>query len=69
MELLRYIPVLEQCLGCKAQMEMLPLQARDVTDAEADVSELIHAVGYTPKISVATGIGNFVSWYRDYYRE
>jgi UDP-glucuronate 4-epimerase len=66
-ELLRYIEVLEQCLGCKAKMEMLPLQAGDVPDTEADVTELIQSVGYAPKISVATGIANFVSWYRAYY--
>jgi UDP-glucuronate 4-epimerase len=68
-ELLRYIEVLEQCLGCKAKMEMLPLQAGDVPDTEADVTELIQSVGYAPKISVATGIANFVSWYRAYYCE
>jgi UDP-glucuronate 4-epimerase len=66
-ELLRYIAVLEECLGRKAQMEMLPLQAGDVPDTEADVSELIRAVGYAPKVSVGTGIANFVSWYREYY--
>jgi UDP-glucuronate 4-epimerase len=66
-ELLRYIAVLEQCLGRKAQMEMLPLQPGDVPDTEADVSELIRAVGYAPKVSVGTGIANFVSWYREYY--
>ncbi|HEY8329385.1 MAG TPA: NAD-dependent epimerase [Rhodanobacter sp.] len=66
-ELLRYIAVLEQCLGRKAQMEMLPLQAGDVPDTEADVSELVRAVGYAPKVSVGTGIANFVSWYREYY--
>ena len=60
-ELLRYIEVLEQCLGRKARMEMLPLQAGDVPDTEADVTELIQSVGYAPKISVATGIANFVS--------
>jgi UDP-glucuronate 4-epimerase len=66
-ELLRYIAVLEECLGRKAKMEMLPLQAGDVPDTEADVSELIQAVGYAPKVSVETGIANFVSWYREYY--
>jgi UDP-glucuronate 4-epimerase len=66
-ELLRYIAVLEECLGRKAQMEMLPLQAGDVPDTEADVSELIRSVGYAPKVSVGTGIANFVSWYREYY--
>lgn len=66
-ELMRYIEVLEQCLGKKAQMNMLPLQPGDVPDTEADVSELRAAVGYTPKVSVEEGVRNFVAWYRDYY--
>ena len=68
-QLLRYIEVLEQCLGRKAQMEMLPLQAGDVPDTEADVSELIERVGYRPKVSVEEGVANFVRWYQDYYSE
>jgi UDP-glucuronate 4-epimerase len=60
--------VLEQCLGRKAQMEMLPLQAGDVPDTEADVSELIAAVGYRPEVSVEEGVRRFVDWYRGYYR-
>ncbi|HET9048716.1 MAG TPA: NAD-dependent epimerase [Chiayiivirga sp.] len=67
-ELLRYIEVLEQCLGRKAVMEMLPLQAGDVPDTEADVSELIGQVGYRPVVSVEDGVAAFVAWYRDYYR-
>jgi UDP-glucuronate 4-epimerase len=66
--LLRYIEVLEQCLGRKARMEMLPLQAGDVPDTEADVSELIAAVDYRPKVSVEEGVSRFVDWYRSYHR-
>lgn len=66
-ELLRYIEVLEDCLGRKANLEMLPLQAGDVPDTEADVSELIRAVDYNPRVPVEEGVANFVRWYRDYY--
>lgn len=66
-ELMRYIEVLEQYLGKKAQMELLPLQAGDVPDTEADVSDLAANVGYTPAISVEEGVANFVRWYREYY--
>ena len=66
-DLLRYIEVLEHCLGRKAQMEMLPLQAGDVPDTEADVSDLIQAVGYKPQVSVEVGVARFVDWYREYY--
>lgn len=67
-ELLRYIEVLEHCLDKKAVMELLPLQAGDVPDTEADVSELITNVGYRPVVSVEEGVAKFVEWYRDYYR-
>ncbi len=66
-QLLRYIEVLEDCLGKKARMEMLPLQAGDVPDTEADVSDLIANVGYRPQVSVEEGVANFVDWYRDYH--
>ena len=66
-ELLRYIEVLEQCLGRKAQMELLPLQAGDVPDTEADVSDLIANVGYRPQVAVEEGVAKFVAWYRGYY--
>ena len=67
-ELLRYIQVLETCLGRKARMDMLPLQAGDVPDTEADVSALRDATGYAPQVGVDVGVQRFVSWYQDYYR-
>ncbi|NBB13879.1 NAD-dependent epimerase/dehydratase family protein [Caulobacter sp. SLTY] len=65
-ELLRYIEVLEDCLGRKAVMEMLPLQPGDVPDTEADVTDLARVVGYQPKVTVEEGVRNFVDWYRGY---
>ena len=67
-ELLRYIEVLEACLGRKATMDMLPLQAGDVPDTEASVDDLVSDVGYSPTTSVEQGVARFVEWYRDYYR-
>ena len=66
-ELLEYIRVLERCLGREATMELLPLQAGDVPDTEADVSELAAAVGYRPVVDVDEGVARFVAWYRQYY--
>ena len=67
-ELLRYIEVLEDCLGVKANMEMLPLQAGDVPDTEANVDALAEATGYQPRVSVEEGVAKFVDWYREYYQ-
>ena len=66
-ELLRYLEVLEECLGMKALRENLPMQPGDVQDGEADVSELFRLVGFKPQVSVETGVARFVDWYRDYY--
>jgi UDP-glucuronate 4-epimerase len=66
-QLLRYLEVLETCLGKKAQLELLPLQPGDVPDTEADVSDLIADVGYKPSTSVETGVSRFVDWYRAYF--
>lgn len=66
-ELLRYIEVLEECLGQKATMEMLPLQLGDVPDTEADVGDLIADMGYRPVVPVEEGVSRFVEWYRTYY--
>jgi UDP-glucuronate 4-epimerase len=66
-ELLRYIEVLEQCLGRKAQKNLLPLQLGDVPDTLADVEALTHDIGYRPSTPVEEGVKRFVEWYRGYY--
>jgi UDP-glucuronate 4-epimerase len=66
-ELARYIELIEENLGVKAQKNLLPLQAGDVPDTYADVSELTTDTGYSPSTPVETGIKRFVAWYRAYY--
>lgn len=66
-QLMRYINALEDCLGKKAKMEMLPMQPGDVPATAADVSRLQNAVDFRPKTEVETGIAKFVDWYRSYY--
>ncbi|WP_018175499.1 MULTISPECIES: NAD-dependent epimerase [unclassified Thioalkalivibrio] len=67
-ELMRYIEVLEDCLGKKAEKNLLPLQPGDVPDTYADVEALREDVGYAPATAVEDGIARFVEWYREYYR-
>jgi UDP-glucuronate 4-epimerase len=66
-ELMRFIEVLETCLGKKADKNFLPLQDGDVPATFADVEDLRRDVGYAPKTPIETGIARFVAWYRDYY--
>lgn len=67
-ELMHYIEVLEQCLGRKAEKNLLPLQIGDVPDTWADVEDLVADVGYRPNTSVEHGVRAFVDWYVDYYK-
>jgi UDP-glucuronate 4-epimerase len=66
-QLMRYINALEDCLGKKAKMDMLPMQPGDVPATAADVTRLQNAVDFRPKTEVETGIAKFVDWYRSYY--
>ncbi len=66
-ELLRYIEVLEQELGRKAEKNLLPMQPGDVPDTSADVDDLARDVGYRPATPVEVGVARFVAWYREYY--
>ncbi len=66
-ELLRYIEVLEDRLGRKAERTLLPLQPGDVPDTYADVTDLVRDTGYKPDTPVETGVARFVDWYRGYY--
>jgi UDP-glucuronate 4-epimerase len=67
-DLMHYIAVLEERLGRKAEMNMLPLQAGDVPDTWADVEDLVRDVGYRPETPVETGVARFVDWYLDYHQ-
>jgi UDP-glucuronate 4-epimerase len=66
-ELMRYIEVLENHLGRKAEKNLLPMQPGDVPDTFADVDDLIGDVGYRPSTPVEVGVVRFVEWYLQYY--
>ena len=67
-ELMRYIEILEDCLGIKAEKNLLPLQAGDVPATFANVDALVNDTGYKPEMPIEEGIARFVEWYRDYYK-
>lgn len=67
-ELLDYIGAIEEALGKKAVMKLLPLQAGDVPDTCADVEDLVEQFQYKPATKVNDGIARFVAWYRDYFK-
>ena len=66
-ELMRYIEVLEDCLGKKVEKNLLPLQPGDVPDTYADASDLMDDVDYKPDTTIEVGIRKFVDWYLEFY--
>jgi UDP-glucuronate 4-epimerase len=66
-ELMRFIEVLEEALGKKAEKKLLPLQAGDVPATYADVADLTRDVGFRPATPIEVGVKRFVEWYREYY--
>ena len=65
--LLDFIACIEDALGRKAQMRLLPLQDGDVPATHADVSALQAWTGFTPATAVSEGVARFIAWYRAYY--
>jgi UDP-glucuronate 4-epimerase len=66
-ELMHFIRTLEEKLGTRAVLNMLPMQPGDVPATFAEVDDLRHDVGFAPKTPIEEGIGRFVDWYRSYY--
>lgn len=67
-DLIKYIEVLEDCLGHKAEKQLLPMQPGDVADTWADTGALSEMVGYQPNTPVEVGVERFVEWYKAYYQ-
>lgn len=65
--LLRFIGLIEQALGRKAELALEPLQAGDVPETYADIEAIRRDVGYEPTTPIDVGIPRFVDWYREYH--
>ncbi len=67
-KLMRYIEVLEECLGQKAEKNFMPMQPGDVPATYANVDDLVKNLDYKPGTTLEYGIGQFVKWYKEYYK-
>jgi len=67
-ELMYFINVIEECLGKKAKMNLLPIQPGDVPATFADVDALTRDVGFKPDTPIEVGVSRFIEWYRWYYK-
>jgi UDP-glucuronate 4-epimerase len=67
-ELAYFIETIEKCLGKKAIKNYMPIQKGDVPRTYANVDDLMNDVGYKPNTSLEYGIGQFIEWYKIYYK-
>jgi UDP-glucuronate 4-epimerase len=63
---MRFIEILEQAIGKKAQIEFEPMQPGDVHSTYADISAIAADYGFSPSTPLETGIPVFVDWFRAY---
>ena len=66
--LMDFIHTLEDCLGKKTKMEMLPMQPGDVYQTYADTTHLQKSIGYKPRIQIQEGVSRFVEWYKEFHK-
>ncbi|MFH0971181.1 MAG: GDP-mannose 4,6-dehydratase [Candidatus Micrarchaeota archaeon] len=61
-QLKRLINILEQKLKRKAAIRQLPEQKGDLKNTYADISKARKMLGYSPKVKIEEGIGNYLDW-------
>jgi UDP-glucuronate 4-epimerase len=65
--LMRFISILEEALGLKAEIDFQPLQTGDVPETSADITETQQDFGFEPSTTIDVGLPKLVAWYREYY--
>jgi UDP-glucuronate 4-epimerase len=66
-QLLKFIEILENALGRKAHLNLMPMQSGDVIATYADIEDLERDLGFVPKTSLQNGIEKWINWYKDQY--
>jgi UDP-glucuronate 4-epimerase len=67
-ELMSFIEEVEKAIGRKSVRNYLGMQMGDVEKSEASPRLLEALTGYRPATPISVGVGEFVKWYREYYR-
>ena len=65
--LMRFIGLIEQALGRKAEIDFQPMQPGDVQATYADIDATQRDLGFQPATPIDVGIPKFIAWYREYH--
>ena len=66
-ELMTFIHLIEDTLGKKGNLNLLPMQPGDVKATVADITNTTQDLGFEPKTNINDGIKHFINWYKEYY--
>ena len=66
-ELMAFIAEIEQALGRKARLNLMPIKMGDMATTFADSSLLQALTGYRPNTSLSEGVVAFCDWYKRYH--
>lgn len=64
--LMRMIGLIEESLGKKAEIDLLPMQPGDVKETFADIEAISRDTGYKPTTPIDVGVPKFVEWFKSY---
>lgn len=67
-ELERFVAVLEEAMGRKAEKRYAEIQPGDVEETFADIGATTAALDWRPTTAIEAGLPKFVAWYREYQR-
>jgi len=67
--LMQFIQTLENIIGKKAKLNMLPMQNGDVEKTYADIILSMNELNYSPNTNIESGLARFVEWFREYYKD
>lgn len=65
--LMRFIGLIEEALGQKAEIDFQPMQPGDVPATYADIEASRRVLGFEPRVPIDEGIPRFVAWYREFH--
>lgn len=68
-KLLDFVGILEECLGKKAAVKLLPMQPGDVYQTYADIGELQRDFGFRPDTPLRDGMERFTDWYCTFFKK
>jgi UDP-glucuronate 4-epimerase len=62
-DMITFTRLLEEKLGKKAVVELLPPQLGEIHETRADISQLEALTGYSPQTTIEDGLDRMVEWY------